>query len=191
MKLSALLGLSCILQVNHAYIHTNNNRQVAVKEQTIAQGVFLQAQPADTAIDAGISKLYKHGMPMLLSYAKAVLGNTYHFSKAGDPPDFDDYTWQTKAGIQYNFEDINYNEKGVELDRLTITSKLVVKHPLGIYLNKSTVAECKKAFAGLRKSLDKRTYKFRKSKTWYFLEFNKKNVLVKIKSVGWDTDMSG
>ena len=191
MKSLALLGLTCILQVNHADMHTNNNRRVAVKEQKIVQGIFLQSPPADTAIDAGLSKLYKHGMPMLLSAAKAVLGNTYDFSNAGDPPDFDDYTWQTKAGIQYNFEDINYNEKAVELDRLTITSKRVLKHPLGIYLNKSTVAECKKVFAGLRKSLDERTYKFRKNKTWYFLGFNKQNVLIKIKSVGWDTDMSG
>lgn len=191
MKLSALLGFACLLQVNHAYIRTHDNRLAAIDEPQTATRIFLQAPAADTTVDAALNKLYKHGMPMLLLKAKAILGKGFHLTKAVDPGDFDDYTWQTKSGLQYNFEDINYNEKGIELDRLTITAKQVVKHPLGIYLNRSTLGECKKTFAGLKKSVDERTYKFSKNKVWYFLEFNKKNVLVKIKSVEWDTDYSG
>jgi hypothetical protein len=186
MKLLTLLSLACLLQANNTYMHINDDRLA-----TVARETFLQPQPADTIMDAALNKVYKHGMPMLLSVAKSVLGNSYQLTKAVDPGDFDDYTWQTKSGLQYNFEDINYNEKGVELDRLSITAKQVVKHPLGIYLNRSTIAECKKAFAGLKKSLDERTWKFQKNKVWYFLVFNKKNVLVKIKSVEWDTDYSG
>jgi hypothetical protein len=189
MKLSALLGLACILQVNHAYIQ--HNKPAAVNMQTITPDIFLQAQPADTAISAALLKLYKHGMPILLADATTVLGKTFSLNKSKNPGDFDGYTWKTKEGLQFTFEDINYNEKGVELDRLTVTAKQVAKHPLGIYLNKSTLAACKKACAGLKKSVDERTYKFSKNKVWYFLEFNKQQVLIKIKSVDWDTDYSG
>ncbi len=191
MKLSALLSLTCLLLLNQAYIYTSNNLTTTVNKQEHVQNGILQPQPADTSIDAALNKLYKHGMPILLSDVKSILGKSYKFYKSENPGDFDDYTWQTKAGLQYNFEDINYNEKGVELDRLIITAKQVTKHPLGIYLNKSTFAECKKALSGLKKSVDERTYKFQKNKVWYFLEFNKQKVLVKIKSVEWDTDYSG
>ena len=191
MKIAALLGLACILQVNHLYERSQKNMLFANHKHLIAEGIFFQAQPADTSINEALSKLYKHGMPMLLSVAKSILGKDFHINKPKTPVDFTDYVWTTKEGIQFNFEDINYNEKGVELDRLTITSTQIIKHPLGIYLNKSTLAACKKMFAALKKSLDARTYKLSKGKVWYFLEFNKQNVLIKVRSVGWDTDYSG
>jgi hypothetical protein len=191
MKLFAFISLACLLQVNNVCICPDDNRQYAPDEQAGCRNVFLQLQPAQPGIDSVLNKIYKHRMPILLSEVESVLGKAHQIIKVTHPPQITQYTWETKDGIQYNFEDINYNEKGIELDRLTISSKRVVKHPLGIYLNKSTLAACKKTCTGLKKSLDERTYKFRKNKTWYFLEFNKQNVLDKIKSVDWDTDMSG
>lgn len=191
MKIASLLGLACILQVNHTYEHSQKTVLSANHDHLISEGIFLKSQPADTSIDEALSKLYKHGMPMLLSVAKSILGKDFHINKPTTPVDFTDYVWTTKEGIQFIFEDINYNEKGIELDRLTISSKQIMQHPLGIYLNKSTLPACRKMFPALKKSLDERTYKLNKNKVWYFLEFNKQNVLVKVRSVGWDTDYSG
>lgn len=191
MKLFAFISIVSLLQVNYVNISPDDNRQYVPDELACCGNVFLQLQPVVPGIDSVLNKIYKHKMPILLSEVETILGKALQIIEAKEPPQFTQYTWETKEGIRYNFEDINYNEKGIELDRLTIGSKQVVKHPLGIYLNRSTLAACKKICAGLKKSLDERTYKFRKNKTWYFLEFNKQNVLYKIKSVGWDTDMSG
>lgn len=188
MKLLNIINLACILQFSFHYMQTDNKQQIAVNKPTACMDFLLQTDSVNTA---SLNKFYNHRMPILLSDVETILGKKYMLTKGVNPPETDHYFWETKDGVQYDFEDINYNEKGIELDRLTVSSKQVVKHPLGIYLNKSTLAACKKTFAGLKKSLDERTYKFRKNKTWYFLEFNKQNVLVKIKSVAWDTDMSG
>lgn len=191
MKITALFSLAYILLVNQTNERLAKNVFTVNNETGIFQNILLQAKPSDTTIDAALNKLYKHGMPLRLSDAIIILGKNYKLTKSLNPADFDDYTWKTKTGLELNFEDINYNEKGIELDRLTITATGIVKHPLGIYLNKSSLSACKKTFASLKKSLDERTYKFSKNKDWYFLEFNKQNVLIKIKSVDWDTDYSG
>lgn len=137
-----------------------------------------------------LAKLVKHGMPILLSEAKLILGNQVQIDKPKHELDFEDYTWNLSNGITLRFEDINHNEKGVELDRLHVTSKKIIKHPYNVYLNKSTLDDCKKAFPNLKKAYDERTYKFEKNKTWYFLIFSQNNILIEINSSGWDTDMS-
>ena len=188
MKLLPFLGLACILQFNIPYMRHFNKLWPSLHNSAVCHDALLQT---DSVIPTDLRKLYKHGMPILLSDVESILGKTYQVTEDAQPPKFTHYTWETKSGLAYEFEDINYNEKCIELDRLTITSKQVAKHPLGIYLNQTTLAACKKTFPGFKKSLDERTYKFKKNKVWYFLEFNKQNVLIKIKSVEWDTDLSG
>lgn len=137
-----------------------------------------------------VDKLIKHGMPILLTEARQILGNQVRIDTAQHELDFDNYTWTLNNGTILRFEDINYNEKGIELDRLHFTSKNIIEYPSGIFLNKSTLDECKKDFLGLKKSYRKKTYKFKKGMTWYFLIFSNDNILVEINSSGWDTDMS-
>ena len=103
-----------------------------------------------------VDKLIKHGMPILLTEARQILGNQVRTDTAQHELDFDNYTWTLNNGTILRFEDINYNEKGMELDRLHFTSKNIIEYPLGIFLNKSTLDECKKDFPGLKKSYRKR-----------------------------------
>ena len=135
-----------------------------------------------------ISKIVEHGMPILLTEAQQILGKQVQIDTAIQELDFDSYSWKLNNGTTLRFEDINYNEKGIELDRLHFTSKNPIEHPLSVFLNKSTLAECKKVFPNLKKAYAKQTYKLEKNKTWYFLMFNNNNVLIEIKSSGWDTD---
>ena len=148
-------------------------------------------QLIDSANLLQIDKLIKHGMPILLTEARQILGNQVRIDTAKHELDFDNYTWNLDNGTTLRFEDINYNEKGIELDRLRFTSKNIIEYPSGIFLNKSTLDECKKAFPNLKKSYENKTFKFEKDKTWYFLIFGNDNILIEIKSSGWDTDMSG
>jgi hypothetical protein len=147
-------------------------------------------QSTDSTDLLAIDKLVKHGMPILLTETKKILGDRVRIDTAKHELDFDNYTWGMNNGTILRFEDINYNEKGIELDRLHFTATNIIKHPLGIYLNKSTVGDCKAAFPDLKKSYEDRAYKFEKNKTWYFLVFNHDNILIEIRSSGWDTDMS-
>ena len=147
-------------------------------------------QLIDSANLLQIDKLVKHGMPILLTEARQILGNQVRIDTAQHELDFDNYSWTLNNGTILRFEDINYNEKGIELDRLHFTSKNIIEHPSGIFLNKSTLDECKKVFPNLKKSYENKTYKFKKDKTWYFLIFSNDNILIEIKSSGWDTDMS-
>ena len=178
----------------------NNNSQPKEKEpretptplsnnsDSLTKGISKQL--IDSAKLSQIDKLIKHGMPILLTEARQILGNQVRIDKAQHELDFDNYTWNLNNGTTLRFEDINYNEKGIELDRLNFTSKNIIEHFSGIFLNKSTLDECKKVLPNLKKSLENKTYKFEKNKTWYFLIFSNDNKLIEIKSSGWDTDMS-
>ena len=144
----------------------------------------------DSLIGIRINQIFSHGMPILLPKAQNILGERFKIDTAKKQLDFDRYTWNLNDSVKLQFEDINYNEKEIELDKLYFSSKYIVRHPLGISLNKSTLSDCNRIFAGLKKANGKQTFKLLKNKTWYFLVFNNKNVLIEIKSSGWDTDLS-
>lgn len=184
MKLTALLSFTCLLYAGIAN-NTVSNINTASAKFSIAQ-----TNAAAPTGDSALVKIYKHKMPILLSEVKTILGKEYKFIKPVLPTDRATYIWDAVNGIVYSFEDINYNEKGVELDRLTITAKQEIKHPLGISINSTTYSACKKLYPALKKSNEPNIFKFQKNKTWYFLEFNKQKVLTKIISTNWDTDMS-
>lgn len=187
MSLLAILALTGIFQINNEVaLVTSQPQPFTVKNYTANSRPSLTDSPFVLQLD----KLVKHGMPIKLSEAKLILGNNFHFKKAKQELDFDIYSWELSNGILLQFEDINYNENGIELDKLHFTAKNIVKHPLGVYLNRSTYTDCKKQFPQLKKAYAQGTYKFEKDKTWYFLRFNKNNVLIKIISLGWDMDMS-
>lgn len=184
MKLTALLSFALLLQASIEL--TNISNDYALQAKPLLAQKHDEVPTEETALE----KIYKHKMPLLLSKAKAILGKEYTFIKPVLPTDRATYIWKTETGIVFSFEDINHNEHGVELDRLTITAKQEVRHPLGINLNSSAYSDCRKLYPALKKANDPNTYKLQKNKTWYFLKFNKQKVLIKIISSNWDTDMS-
>ena len=144
----------------------------------------------DSLISIRINQIFNNGMPILLPRAKNILGDRLTIDTAIKQLDFDRYIWILNDSVKLQFEDINYNDKVIELDKLYFSSKYIVRHPLGISVNKSNLSECKSIFSGLKKANGKQTFKLLKNKTWYFLVFNNKNILTEIKSSGWDTDLS-
>ena len=144
----------------------------------------------DSLIAIRINQIFNQGMPILLRKSQNILGDRFKIDTAKKQLDFDKYTWILNDSVKLQFEDINYNEKEIELDKLYFLSKYIVQHPLGISLNKSTLSECRSIFSNLKKANGKQTFKLLKNKTWYFLVFNNKNILTEIKSSGWDTDLS-
>ena len=182
------------------YSCANNGSQPKERDLTQTQKILANnpdsltkkaANPLADSMDLlRINKIVANGMPILLTEAQQILGTQFQLDTAIRELDFDNYTWKFNNGTTLRFEDINYNEKGVELDRLHFTSKNVIEHPLSVFLNKSTFDECKKGLPNLKKSRDKQTFKLERNKTWYYLTFSNNNVLIEIKSAGWDTDKS-
>ncbi len=203
MRLLLIYFTACIMASSFLPACGNNENDAKKKEiqqtpsTSTPDSVSIKAstnKPDIINAHALLDKIFNNGMPILLSKAKAILGDKFIYKKAEGEGSFDFYTWNVTDGSELNFEDINYNENGVELDALTISTKTknIIECPFGLVLNQSTFTNCKSLFPALTKANgDEKDYKFLKDKIWYYLKFDKDNILKEIRCAGWEIDTTG
>jgi hypothetical protein len=146
---------------------TNTDKQTESKEKS------------SNSDDSKLVELFQLERPDSLDLLKSVFGEPKMVERIAPTTDpYQSSTWELSDGTIIWFDDYQVSGTSVEAKGIQ-----VIKTPLGISINQSTLDDCKKIIKDIKQSDISGEFeilKFKNDNVWYFLTFDKKSKLLKV-----------